>query len=640
MAFADTVDSLKWFCNRWTSSTLRDGLSPVWQRRVQVFRKAGEPPYLISNTGSSASAISFPNSGSIEITYIDRISHILDSHLNQTLRVVQLIKNGCSVQLLAGDTEWNAVTAGKYGGALAWNTSAARHRYEGFLLRIGNIQDEVLETLISQLLYISIPESESIIHEDPKIGQLFDYKSALAGHVFFRHSLVNVQEGPLSLRCGINLFHENPGNWSGKWGVVLEGMLGLWDAALKTAPSKISLLYDQINSQESFYEADYIAKHPVITRHLSSYFKERHGEMCYPWPRNVPKPASDRKYQLVTVSPDLFRILKQDLGTYEEHMGSIFQRSRSADMTRHVLIEDLLNTLLRGNLGIDGFIFKYIPAHHPRCLVVGQVCYLHARLLTHPGGCHETTCPGWLSCIVGNILQAICTELGVESPNFNHIAKRVLNAEVEGQVFGGHEDEHVGIGYFLGNPPKRRRIDEMVDTDVDHGDDDETNGDNLHDDAGDAGDDDGNKINNGNGLESDKRDIILVYTQGGKVQSEDLIARPGNGSGWGFFQKGDILHIEESILNSTFYFQHSDPPGLYYNTSGAPRDVGNSILVNIHDMEYVYIGDQIKRFFTNEIVLRYMSPVGNDAVSYPFPVTKNLIYQMIEDAVVDNAAYV
>jgi len=54
----------------------------------------------------------------------------------------------------------------------------------------------------------------------------------------------------------------------------------------------------------------------------------------------------------------------------------------------------------------------------------------------------------------------------------------------------------------------------------------------------------------------------------------------------------------------------------YDSGDGRPAH-GNSILIQISDKEYVYIGSTIYSFETDEKILNYVSPVGNSDVPYP-----------------------
>ena len=63
---------------------------------------------------------------------------------------------------------------------------------------------------------------------------------------------------------------------------------------------------------------------------------------------------------------------------------------------------------------------------------------------------------------------------------------------------------------------------------------------------------------------------------------------------------------------------------------------GNSILVNLKDNIYIYIGINIFRFHSLNEIYKYKSPLGNNDVSYPYAIDKsNNYYLMIEDAIIN-----
>lgn len=57
---------------------------------------------------------------------------------------------------------------------------------------------------------------------------------------------------------------------------------------------------------------------------------------------------------------------------------------------------------------------------------------------------------------------------------------------------------------------------------------------------------------------------------------------------------------------------------------------GNSILIELSDRKYMYIGGQIYTFKTQEKIADYRSPMGNSDVPYPFAISKNYYYIMLD----------
>ena len=63
----------------------------------------------------------------------------------------------------------------------------------------------------------------------------------------------------------------------------------------------------------------------------------------------------------------------------------------------------------------------------------------------------------------------------------------------------------------------------------------------------------------------------------------------------------------------------------------------NTILLQMNDTTYIYIGCKIMSFNTNYQIISYNSPVGNNDVPYPYAVdSQNNYYLMIEDIILKN----
>ena len=63
---------------------------------------------------------------------------------------------------------------------------------------------------------------------------------------------------------------------------------------------------------------------------------------------------------------------------------------------------------------------------------------------------------------------------------------------------------------------------------------------------------------------------------------------------------------------------------------------GNSILIQMNPLQYIYIGDRIYRFMTKEPIIKYVSNMGNSGVPYPYALTKSYAYLMIENIYIDH----
>ena len=66
----------------------------------------------------------------------------------------------------------------------------------------------------------------------------------------------------------------------------------------------------------------------------------------------------------------------------------------------------------------------------------------------------------------------------------------------------------------------------------------------------------------------------------------------------------------------------------HYEEAGWAK--GNSLLLQISDKRYVYVGDCVFSFepVDGDVIMKYYSPVGNNDVPYPYAVGKKYIYFM------------
>lgn len=72
--------------------------------------------------------------------------------------------------------------------------------------------------------------------------------------------------------------------------------------------------------------------------------------------------------------------------------------------------------------------------------------------------------------------------------------------------------------------------------------------------------------------------------------------------------------------------KHSGGYGRYFN--------GNSILIQIDTHLYVYIGSEIYSFIAETTIIRYVSPVGNNDVPYPYAIDKNNNYYLLLENII------
>lgn len=59
--------------------------------------------------------------------------------------------------------------------------------------------------------------------------------------------------------------------------------------------------------------------------------------------------------------------------------------------------------------------------------------------------------------------------------------------------------------------------------------------------------------------------------------------------------------------------------------------IGSSILVEIDDLEYIYIGEKIFKFKTKDPINKFYSIMGNSSVIYPLALSKTYAYLIMEN---------
>jgi len=69
------------------------------------------------------------------------------------------------------------------------------------------------------------------------------------------------------------------------------------------------------------------------------------------------------------------------------------------------------------------------------------------------------------------------------------------------------------------------------------------------------------------------------------------------------------------------------------------KDVGNSILLDMGKMEYIFIGWNVTKFKAKSKITKYVSPVGNSAVPYPYAIDEDgNYYLMLENVMLDGVS--
>ncbi len=70
--------------------------------------------------------------------------------------------------------------------------------------------------------------------------------------------------------------------------------------------------------------------------------------------------------------------------------------------------------------------------------------------------------------------------------------------------------------------------------------------------------------------------------------------------------------------------------GLFVGTHNDGSFKGNSLLVHVKNNKYIFIGQEVLEFTAHEPITYYASEVGNSDVPYPYAVSKNNIYLMLD----------
>lgn len=106
----------------------------------------------------------------------------------------------------------------------------------------------------------------------------------------------------------------------------------------------------------------------------------------------------------------------------------------------------------------------------------------------------------------------------------------------------------------------------------------------------------------------------------------------------------DIVRVHKCIgfdrlANSFQYaskFREYHPLQIFVGDSDNPdpEDRGNSFLLHIKDLKYIYVGDSIKSFKALSPIVTYKSKIGNNDVPYPFAQDdQRRNYLMLEDVI-------
>jgi hypothetical protein len=94
--------------------------------------------------------------------------------------------------------------------------------------------------------------------------------------------------------------------------------------------------------------------------------------------------------------------------------------------------------------------------------------------------------------------------------------------------------------------------------------------------------------------------------------------------------------VVDTEYDNVFIGDNED--NLQHYDSFKGQDPGNTILIHTKNNDYIFIGDDIYSFSTpnDEKITHYYSPLGNNDVPYPFAVSNNYTYFMLDKVKLPN----
>ena len=73
--------------------------------------------------------------------------------------------------------------------------------------------------------------------------------------------------------------------------------------------------------------------------------------------------------------------------------------------------------------------------------------------------------------------------------------------------------------------------------------------------------------------------------------------------------------------------------------SGDKLDDNSSVLIQLKNNKYMFIGHEIYEFESDEKITEYYSRIGNSDVPYPLALSKNYVYLMLEKIYIDKKEF-
>jgi hypothetical protein len=83
------------------------------------------------------------------------------------------------------------------------------------------------------------------------------------------------------------------------------------------------------------------------------------------------------------------------------------------------------------------------------------------------------------------------------------------------------------------------------------------------------------------------------------------------------------FRIKSIFIGKSPFNEMTQSSGMY-----GPQYDGNSILLHIEGLKYVYVGSEIYQFTALRPIVKYISPIGNNDVPYPYAKDNNGNYYM------------
>ncbi len=81
--------------------------------------------------------------------------------------------------------------------------------------------------------------------------------------------------------------------------------------------------------------------------------------------------------------------------------------------------------------------------------------------------------------------------------------------------------------------------------------------------------------------------------------------------------------------------EYSEPefpkPRQFKFTKAFTAGNGNSILLEVAECEYIFVGHMVYKFSTKEPITKYKSPIGRSQIPYPWAISKKYIYFMLNE---------